>query len=85
MLPGGQYPQGDGDEHGKDQRQGHQRQRRPDALQDELDALPKETFDGSVFRATRQNLDPLASSFSGGRWMRKDGAGVTAETLATFV
>lgn len=53
----------------------------PDLL-DKLDALPKETFDGSVYRATRQNLDPLASSFSGGRWMRKDGAGVLYTSLA---
>ena len=45
-------------------------------LLDRLDALAKETFDGTVFRGTRQNLDPLASSYSGGRWMRRDGAGV---------
>lgn len=38
----------------------------PDLL-DQLDALPKEAFDGEVFRGTRQNLDPLASSYSGGR------------------
>lgn len=46
----------------------------PDLL-DRLDALPKQGFDGRVFRATRQSLDPLASSYSGGRWMRRDGAG----------
>lgn len=45
-------------------------------LLDQLDALPKETFDGEVFRGTRQSLDPLASSYSGGRWMRRDGAAV---------
>ena len=33
----------------------------PDLL-DQLDALPKEDFDGEVFRGTRQSLDPLASS-----------------------
>jgi hypothetical protein len=52
----------------------------PDLL-DQLDALPKETFAGEVFRATRQNLDPLASSYSGGRWMRRDGAGVLYTSL----
>jgi RES domain-containing protein len=26
-------------------------------------------FDGEVFRATRKNLDPLAPSVAGGRWM----------------
>ena len=53
----------------------------PDLL-DQLDALPKEAFDGEVSRATRQNLDPLASSYSGGRWMRRDGAGVLYTSLA---
>jgi hypothetical protein len=53
----------------------------PDLL-DQLDALPKEGFDGEVFRATRQSLDPLADSFSGGRWMRRDGAGVLCTSLA---
>jgi hypothetical protein len=53
----------------------------PDLL-DRLDALPKETFDGDVSRATRENLDPLASSYSGGRWMRRDGAGVLYTSLA---
>jgi len=50
-------------------------------LLDRLDALPKESFDGQVFRATRQSLDPLASSFSGGRWMHRDGAGVLYTSL----
>ena len=45
-------------------------------LLERLGALPKETFAGEVFRATRQNLDPLASSYSGGRWMRRDAAAV---------
>ena len=53
----------------------------PDLL-DRLDALPKEAFSGQVFRATRQNLNPLASSYSGGRWMRRDGAGVLYTSLA---
>lgn len=39
------------------------------ALLDTLDSLPTTTFDGVVFRATRKNLDPLATSRSGGRWM----------------
>jgi hypothetical protein len=52
----------------------------PDLL-DRLDALPKETFGGEVFRGTRQNLDPLAASLSGGRWMRRDGVGVLYTSL----
>ena len=51
-------------------------------LLDRLDALPKETFDGRVFRATRQSLDPLASSTSGGRWMPSSVAGVLYTSLA---
>ena len=51
-------------------------------LLDHLDALPKETFGGKVFRGTRQGLDPLASSYSGGRWMRREGAGVLYTSLA---
>lgn len=50
-------------------------------LMERLDALPKESFDGEAFRATRQSLDPLASSYSGGRWMRQDGAGVLYTSL----
>ena len=53
----------------------------PDLL-DQLDALPKEAFDGEVFRGTRQSLDPLASSYSGGRWMRRDGAAGLYTSLA---
>jgi len=53
----------------------------PDLL-DKLDALPKTAFSGDVYRATRQNLDPLASSYSNGRWMRQDGAGVLYTSLA---
>lgn len=51
-------------------------------LLEQLGALPKETFDGEAFRGTRQGLDPLASSYSGGRWMRRDGAGVLYTSLA---
>ncbi|WP_083953690.1 RES domain-containing protein [Thauera butanivorans] len=51
-------------------------------LLDRLDAFPKETFVGEVFRGTRQGLSPLASSYSGGRWMRRDGAGVLYTSLA---
>lgn len=50
-------------------------------LLDRLDGLPKVAFDGQVFRATRQNLDPLASSSSGGRWMPNGGAGVLYTSL----
>ena len=50
-------------------------------LLDRLDQLPKEAFDGAVFRATRQSLNPLASSFNGGRWMSRDGAGVLYTSL----
>ena len=55
---------------------------RDEGLLDQLDALPKETFQGDVFRGTRQNLDPLASSYSGGRWMQRDGAAVLYTSLA---
>ena len=51
-------------------------------LLDQLDAFPKEAFDGEVFRGTRQSLDPLASSYSGGRWMCRDGAGVLYTSLS---
>ena len=47
-----------------------------------LDALPKTAFEGEVFRATRQTLDPLASSYSNGRWMMRDGAAVLYTSLA---
>lgn len=46
------------------------------ALLDKLDSLPKIAFEGQVFRATRKNLDPLATSRSGGRWMPASLAGV---------
>lgn len=50
-------------------------------LLDRLEQLPNETFEGQVFRGTRQSLDPLASSYSGGRWMRLDGAAVLYTNL----
>lgn len=53
----------------------------PDLL-DQLDAFPKEAFEGQVFRGTRQSLHPLASSYSGGRWMQRDGAAVLYTSLA---
>lgn len=53
----------------------------PDLL-DRLEALPKEAFEGQVFRGARQSLDPLASSYSGGRWMRRDGPGVLYTSMA---
>jgi RES domain-containing protein len=50
-------------------------------LLDKLDALPKTHFDGEAFRATRENLDPLVSSVSGGRWMPPGGAPVLYTSL----
>lgn len=50
-------------------------------LLDKLDELPRETFDGQVFRATRKHLDPLLTSRSGGRWMPAGGAGVLYTSL----
>lgn len=51
-------------------------------LLDKLEAFPKESFDDEVFRATRQQLDPLASSISGGRWMHPGAAAVLYTSLA---
>ena len=51
-------------------------------LLEKLDALPKEQFDGEVYRATRQNLDPLVASYNGGRWMVRDAAAVLYTSLA---
>ncbi|MGB0127049.1 MAG: RES family NAD+ phosphorylase [Rhodocyclaceae bacterium] len=50
-------------------------------LLDRLDALPKESFEGEVFRATRLSLDPLAGSYNGGRWMRRDAAAILYTSL----
>lgn len=41
-------------------------------LLDSLSSFPTETFDGVIFRATRQGLSPLTASTSGGRWAPKD-------------
>lgn len=46
-----------------------------------LDTLPRESFDGEVFRATRSGLDPLAGSYSGGRWMIADAAAILYTSL----
>ena len=51
------------------------------ALLDKLEGLPKITFDGQVFRATRKSLDPLATSRSGGRWMPASVASVLYTSL----
>lgn len=41
-----------------------------------LESYPTESFEGLVYRATRQNLDALVTSRSAGRWMPPDVAGV---------
>jgi hypothetical protein len=51
-------------------------------IRDKLDALPKQSFDGDTFRATRLSLDALASSYNGGRWMRRDAAPILYISLA---
>lgn len=50
-------------------------------LLDRLDGLPKEAFSGHAFRTTRQNLDPLVSSTSGGRWMPNGAAAILYTSL----
>lgn len=50
-------------------------------LLDRLDEFSREAFDGQVFRATRQNIEPLVRSTSGGRWMPKGGASVLYTSL----
>lgn len=52
------------------------------SLLDQLEVLPKESFSGEVFRATRQSLNPLVGSYNGGRWMRPKGAAVLYTSLA---
>lgn len=37
-------------------------------LLDAIAALPSDSFDGSVFRATGLTADPIVFSYSGGRW-----------------
>ena len=51
-------------------------------LLDTLAEMPTEIFNASVFRATRQYLDPLTASSYGGRWMHPGGAGVLYTSLA---
>lgn len=51
-------------------------------LLDKLETFPKQSFDGEIFRATRQQLDPLVSSISGGRWMPPGAAAVLYTSLA---
>lgn len=51
------------------------------ALLERLSTFATERFDGDVFRATRQSLDPLAPSTSGGRWMPRNLAPVLYTSL----
>ena len=51
------------------------------ALLERLSTFVTEPFDGEVFRATRQSLDPVAPSTSGGRWMPRDLAPVLYTSL----
>jgi hypothetical protein len=51
-------------------------------LLDRIASYPTQTFEGQAFRATRQNLHPLAASTSGGRWMPTGGAGVLYTSLS---
>ena len=51
------------------------------ALLDQLDALPRGSFEGLVYRVTRQSLEPNVTSKNGGRWMPKGGAGVLYTAL----
>lgn len=44
-------------------------------LLDKLSAFEEVSFKGTVYRATRKSVDPLASSTNAGRWMMK---GVTS-------
>lgn len=50
-------------------------------LLDRLAAFPTEAFSGHIFRATRQSIDPVAASTSGGRWMPTGGASVLYTSL----
>jgi len=51
------------------------------SLIDRLSALPIETFDGEVYRATRRNLEPTTASTAGGRWSPADGPAVLYTSL----
>ena len=50
-------------------------------LLDALTAFTPVSFDGVVFRATRQSLSPVAASTNGGRWMCPRGAPVLYTSL----
>lgn len=50
-------------------------------LIDKLSEFEEIRFEGSVFRATRKSLDPLASSTNAGRWMMKGVASVLYTSL----
>lgn len=51
-------------------------------LIEHLSNLKAISFDGVVYRATRNNLDPLAPSSNGGRWMPKDEMSVLYTSLS---
>ncbi|MBV2138953.1 MAG: RES family NAD+ phosphorylase [Candidatus Thiodiazotropha sp. (ex Ctena orbiculata)] len=50
-------------------------------LLDKLSSLEVTHFKGEVFRATRKNLDPLAASSNGGRWMPRNEMNVLYTSL----
>lgn len=50
-------------------------------LLEQLGSFPTLAFNGEVFRITRRNLDPLAPSTAGGRWMQRGGAAVLYTSL----
>lgn len=52
-------------------------------LVDQLSALEVERFDGEVFRVTRAGVEPLAFSYSGGRWAPPAQDGVDVPILYT--
>ena len=52
----------------------------PDLLE-KLSNLEVTHFNGEVFRATRKNLDPLAASSNGGRWMPRNEMNVLYTSL----
>lgn len=53
----------------------------PTTLLDLLSQFPSEKYSGEVFRTTRQSLDPLAPSTSGGRWAPRNGCPVLYSSL----
>jgi hypothetical protein len=50
-------------------------------LLDRLSAYASIEFDGTIFRATRQGLNPLAPSLAGGRWAVRDSTAVLYTSL----